>query len=260
MQYDIAKNGEGPLTRTVKQDSVPGPSSMTSETQQLSRSTSVSAGQSADKKRKFVEFAEALESVDDKQDKKSKGKQKDTGKDKPLPLDGVEPTEDEDFENRIVADTRSALTERLTNIEEHLAVRYGTFHLLIINLQIKAKRFLVPSIPRTFLARLKYLEDHLIHLEKEYPPWAALHFNQPSRGVRFHVHASFLLDLGSLFFFHCLVACSTTRNPHNSPTASALRVQIPKSVWRFQHRCSIDKHLGRSSRPFAERSDARHEW
>ncbi|KAF9474694.1 hypothetical protein BDN70DRAFT_936442 [Pholiota conissans] len=167
MQYDIAKNGEGPLTRTVKQDSVGGPSSVTTGTQPPSRSTTVSAGQSADKKRKFVEFAEASESVDDTRDKKFKGKQEDIEKDASLPR--VEPAEDEDFESRIVPDTRSALTERLTNIEEHLAVRY-------------AKRLAVPSIPRTFLARLKYLEDHLINLEKEYPPWAALHFNQPSRG------------------------------------------------------------------------------
>ena len=41
----------------------------------------------------------------------------------------------------------------------------------------------VPNPPRTLLARLKFLEDHLIKLEKEYPPWAALHFNQPRRGV-----------------------------------------------------------------------------
>ena len=43
--------------------------------------------------------------------------------------------------------------------------------------------FVVPNPPRTLLARLKFLEDHLIKLEKEYPPWAALHFNQPRRGV-----------------------------------------------------------------------------
>ena len=42
----------------------------------------------------------------------------------------------------------------------------------------------VPSPPRSLLHRLKFLEEHLIKLEKEYPPWAALHFNQPHRGVR----------------------------------------------------------------------------
>ena len=43
---------------------------------------------------------------------------------------------------------------------------------------------IVPSPPRSLLDRLKYLEDHIIHLDREYPPWAALHFNQPNRGVR----------------------------------------------------------------------------
>ncbi|KAI0829824.1 hypothetical protein BC628DRAFT_1358907 [Trametes gibbosa] len=62
------------------------------------------------------------------------------------------------------AERYPALDERLQNIEKHLAVRY------------------VPSPPRSLCDRLKYLEDHIIHLEKEYPPWAALHFNQPNRG------------------------------------------------------------------------------
>ncbi|KAI0633221.1 hypothetical protein C8Q77DRAFT_1157448 [Trametes polyzona] len=62
------------------------------------------------------------------------------------------------------AERYPALDERLQNVEKHLAIRY------------------VPSPPRSLLDRLKYLEDHLIHLEREYPPWAALHFNQPNRG------------------------------------------------------------------------------
>lgn len=41
----------------------------------------------------------------------------------------------------------------------------------------------VPSPPRTLWGRLKFLEDHITRLEKDYPPWAALHFNQPNRGV-----------------------------------------------------------------------------
>ncbi|KIJ18541.1 hypothetical protein PAXINDRAFT_109951 [Paxillus involutus ATCC 200175] len=57
-----------------------------------------------------------------------------------------------------------AIDERLKNIETHLAVRY------------------VPAPPRTLLARLQFLETHITQLEKEYPPWAALHFNQPNRG------------------------------------------------------------------------------
>ncbi|CCL98711.1 uncharacterized protein FIBRA_00715 [Fibroporia radiculosa] len=57
-----------------------------------------------------------------------------------------------------------ALDERIRNIESHAAIRY------------------VPSPPKSLLDRLRFLEDHIVRLEKEYPPWAALHFNQPKRG------------------------------------------------------------------------------
>ena len=57
----------------------------------------------------------------------------------------------------------------------------------------------VPSPPRTLLARLKFLEDHIIKLEKEYPPWAALHFNQPNRGVCFHFFLKFFIQLNQYF-------------------------------------------------------------
>ncbi|KAJ7772698.1 hypothetical protein DFH07DRAFT_913579 [Mycena maculata] len=56
------------------------------------------------------------------------------------------------------------LDQRLENIETHFSVRY------------------VPAPPDNLLARLRFLEDHIIRLEKDYPPWAALHFNQPNRG------------------------------------------------------------------------------
>ncbi|KAF4567402.1 hypothetical protein EYR40_006401 [Pleurotus pulmonarius] len=62
------------------------------------------------------------------------------------------------------AQIHPGLDDRLKTVETHLAIRY------------------VPSMPRDFLARLKFLEDHIIRLEKDYPPWAALHFNQPNRG------------------------------------------------------------------------------
>ncbi|TFK53536.1 hypothetical protein OE88DRAFT_1626305 [Heliocybe sulcata] len=64
----------------------------------------------------------------------------------------------------ITADRYAGLDERLKNIETHFSVRY------------------VPAIPHSLLDRLKFLEDHIIRLEREYPPWAALHFNQPHRG------------------------------------------------------------------------------
>ena len=57
----------------------------------------------------------------------------------------------------------------------------------------------VPYPPRTLMSRLKLLEDHIIKLEKEYPPWAALHFNQPNRGVCCHYFSSsFLANLTAI--------------------------------------------------------------
>ncbi|KAG6335698.1 hypothetical protein ID866_3404 [Astraeus odoratus] len=98
MKYDIAKNEDGPLRRTMKggnKEEIPGT---------------------------LVALSDSSESKD-----------------------------------------QPAIDERLKNIETHLAVRY------------------VPAPPRTLLSRLQYLEDHIMQLEKEYPPWAALHFNQPHR-------------------------------------------------------------------------------
>ncbi|RDB16713.1 hypothetical protein Hypma_002455 [Hypsizygus marmoreus] len=109
MKYDIAKNEEGPLSRTVH----------------------------------TVEGTEG------------KGKGKEMGSSGGAQLPGTDGT---------LAERLPGFDERLQNIETHLAVRY------------------VPSLPRTFLDRLHFLEAHIIRLEKEYPPWAALHFNQPNRG------------------------------------------------------------------------------
>ncbi|TFK44180.1 hypothetical protein BDQ12DRAFT_730271 [Crucibulum laeve] len=115
MTYDIKKNEDGPLSRTVKD-----------------------AVQPKDASPNAIKPSSAKE------------KEKDA-----VPMD-----EDESA----TAARYPALEERLANIETHIAVRF------------------VPSPPRTLVARLKLLEEHLIRLEKEYPPWAALHFNQPSRG------------------------------------------------------------------------------
>ncbi|KAJ7747218.1 hypothetical protein B0H16DRAFT_1555100 [Mycena metata] len=62
------------------------------------------------------------------------------------------------------ASVHFALDQRVGNIESHFSVRY------------------VPGPPDTLLARLAHLEEHITRLEKDYPPWAALHFNQPNRG------------------------------------------------------------------------------
>ncbi|KAJ7072027.1 hypothetical protein C8F01DRAFT_1243117 [Mycena amicta] len=106
MKYDIARNIDGPLRRTVK---VP------SETSSRPRTKSV-AREEKEKKAESVEVEGA------------------------------------------------GLDARLGNIETHFAVRY------------------VPTPPDNFLSRLQFLEEHIIRLEKDYPPWAALHFNQPNRG------------------------------------------------------------------------------
>ncbi|KAG0231345.1 hypothetical protein BGW41_002211 [Actinomortierella wolfii] len=59
--------------------------------------------------------------------------------------------------------SNSALDERLNNIQEHLNVR------------------LAANPPCTLTERVKVLEDVIMQLERDYPPWAALHFNQPNR-------------------------------------------------------------------------------
>lgn len=41
----------------------------------------------------------------------------------------------------------------------------------------------VPLPPNSITDRLKFLEDRIIQLERDFPPWAALHLNQPNREV-----------------------------------------------------------------------------
>ncbi|KAI0305492.1 hypothetical protein B0F90DRAFT_1808742 [Multifurca ochricompacta] len=67
-------------------------------------------------------------------------------------------------DNSVTANRYPGLDERLKNLETHLAMRY------------------VPSPPASLLHRIKFIEDHIIQLERDYPSWAALHFNQPRRG------------------------------------------------------------------------------
>jgi hypothetical protein len=53
--------------------------------------------------------------------------------------------------------------ERLANLGAHLSVHFSS------------------PLPIPVWRRLKALEDRLIQLEREYPPWAAFHFHQPAR-------------------------------------------------------------------------------
>ncbi|KAJ7594547.1 hypothetical protein C8J56DRAFT_716935, partial [Mycena floridula] len=126
MKYDIAKNDDGPLSRTMRsrtETNLPAP---------------------------------PIE-ADPGPVRKGKQKTRSTPRNevKADPVVDSEPSHPSRY---------SGLDERVGNIETHLAVHY------------------VPSPPLDLLARLRLLEDHIIKLEKEYPPWAALHFNQPDRG------------------------------------------------------------------------------
>lgn len=92
-----------------------------------------------------------------------------------------------DGNSLVTASRHPGLDERLKNLETHLAMRYGTF----VSSRHRAhshKHVQVPSPPASLLHRIKYVEDHIIQLERDYPPWAALHFNQPRRGVRCTLH------------------------------------------------------------------------
>jgi hypothetical protein len=133
MKYDIAKNEEGPLRRTIKGEKA----SLIQGTKDLSHTQLGDSG--------------AKTSTDN--------------------------------EDNFPAACHPGLDERLGNIETHLSVRYGVYGFFSFGLPTVNMLPAVPTIPRTLLTRLKFLEDHIVRIEKDYPPWAALHFNQPNRGV-----------------------------------------------------------------------------
>lgn len=83
--------------------------------------------------------------------------------------------------------------------------------LLVFRQRCSHVRVSVPSPPRSLLDRLKFLEDHIIHLEREYPPWAALHFNQPNRGVSSSLF-TVLSELSNLIRSHMTVATTAASN------------------------------------------------
>ncbi len=119
----------------------------------------------------------------------------------------------EDAESVITGERYPAFDERLQNLEAHLAVRYGAWIILDdYSHCTDTPCDLVPSPPRSLLDRLKFLEDHLTKLEKEYPPWAALHFNQPHRGVRSPNSIAFAFQL-----IVRSVASSSAPNPYYCP-------------------------------------------
>ncbi|CAI2177586.1 19780_t:CDS:2 [Funneliformis geosporum] len=68
-----------------------------------------------------------------------------------------------DLDKKSLADLPRGIEDRLQNIEKHL------------NIEI------VTSIPFSVYERLKVLENKIMQLERDYPPWSAIHFNQPNR-------------------------------------------------------------------------------
>ncbi|KAF9523493.1 hypothetical protein CPB83DRAFT_898718 [Crepidotus variabilis] len=151
MKYDIAKNEDGPLTRRTK---APVPLPTTADMHMATASSTSSStlplmdSESQPRKRRKLTTSETLDAKVDKTEGHTK-----------MDID-----EDGELAEERAMARLLGINERVQNLEEHLAIRY------------------VPAPPRTISARIKYLEDHLVKLETEYPPWAALHFNQPRRG------------------------------------------------------------------------------
>lgn len=190
IKYDIAKNEDGPLTRAAAKSSPLKDSSVCPE---ASVGIAVSENLSSD----FCVEAPVLEERCRKKRRLDEESVKST--DASIPLKGkrkagerptsalVHSPSDQASDEPHQAKCMVDVDERLLNIEEHLAVRYGGSFLAIFLQEREVLTIIsVPSVPKTLLARLKNLEDHIIRLEKEYPPWAALHFNQPNRGVCFY--------------------------------------------------------------------------
>ncbi|CAA7260624.1 unnamed protein product [Cyclocybe aegerita] len=154
IKYDIYNNAEGPLTRRVKVDAPANeqPSNLPISAQPNPAATPEGEGQPR-RKRKLGAADELADSASVTElPSRSEGKR------------STSVLEKGNGDEVVTAERHPGLDERVRNVEAHLAMRY------------------VPSPPRTLLARLKYIEDHIVKLEKEYPPWAALHFNQPNRG------------------------------------------------------------------------------
>ncbi len=116
MKYDIAKNGEGPLTKTVKQ-----PEPNLSPTSALdSQQTPPSLAH--EKKRKIGDLdLDQAAAASKSKSKRSKGKEKETE----TAGEALDEGNEETIDARLTADDMPAVNERLKNIEEHFALRYG---------------------------------------------------------------------------------------------------------------------------------------
>ncbi|ETW80995.1 hypothetical protein HETIRDRAFT_427828 [Heterobasidion irregulare TC 32-1] len=173
MKFDVARNEEGPLRRTVAKS-------------EMSAITSTVGGT---------------------QERRS----------------GVE-------ENAAVsAEKYPALDVRLKDIEAHLAVRY------------------VPSPPVSLLHRLQFLEDHIVRLEREYPPWAALHFSQPRRGWPPPPRATPLIVPSHLTSTSTLTSSAATPNAAVGNGSSAAAIETSKAGVEHEAKGKAKSRTAKSS-------------
>lgn len=147
MKYDIARNVDGPLRRTTRQHQKAATDPAPAAEPAATRPRTKSTTSAAAREAKKASSASDPASEKERQ-------------------------------------IHSGLDGRITDIETHFAVRYGASLYLSTHSIVTTA---VPAPPSTLLARLRFLEEHIIKLEKDYPPWAALHFNQPNRGVRLNL-------------------------------------------------------------------------
>lgn len=135
MKFDIAKNGEGPLTKTVKQpaagpppaNTAPALSPSTAANLQQAEQAPVSLAQEKKRKLGELDHEQIVAASKPKLKRKLKGKGKETTE----ILDEVAQEDEETFEARFTADDMPGVGERLKNIEEHFALRYGLCFLSI---------------------------------------------------------------------------------------------------------------------------------
>ena len=122
MKYDIAKNGEGPLTKTVKHDSP----SYAVKSPALLESLGLTSSTSADDQivdEQEVPRKRKIPAEEEETRKRVKRKGKEKVKDTQI-IDDVKDAEEISLETA-TAEKHPGLDMRLKNIESHFALRYG---------------------------------------------------------------------------------------------------------------------------------------
>ena len=89
-----------------------------------------------------------------------------------------------------------------------LAMRYGEIRLSRADM-IDLTMYVKSTAPSSLLPRIKFVEDHIIQLEREYPPRQALHSNRLHRG---ELNSSVAFPHESLIFV--LLLFSSGRHHH----------------------------------------------